>query len=367
MGKKRPGRENRFSDQDVLFMHLALKLGEKGLGLTEPNPMVGAVVVKKGKIISTGYHRKYGEAHAERSALEKTEETGTTLYISLEPCSHTGHTPPCTDMIIEKEVGRVVIPMADPNPAVNGSGIRKLRDAGIPVETGLLEKEAGILNRHYLKYISTKIPWVTVNAGVTIDGKLSDDSRNSQWITGDVSRALSHSFRGEFGAILAGSSTVEDDDPMLTIREAGWSGKNFIRVILDTRNRLSGNMKVFNMGKEWPIYVFSRSGTEGQGKKCASHFFIGTGPGGLDLKEVLTILGERGIASLLVEGGGELIGSFMNQRICDEIVLFTADTFLGGKNSVELLAEGVPLSRPVELKEKKIIKMDEGYIIRGMV
>ncbi|MEN8221951.1 MAG: bifunctional diaminohydroxyphosphoribosylaminopyrimidine deaminase/5-amino-6-(5-phosphoribosylamino)uracil reductase RibD [Acidobacteriota bacterium] len=366
----RPDNSNpggRFSDDDILFMHLAFRLSEKGLGFTEPNPLVGAVVVKNGRIVSTGYHGRYGEAHAERTALEKTEEKGTTLYVSLEPCSHTGHTPPCTDIIIEKEVARVVIPFADPNPGVNGAGIKKLAAAGIEVETGLLENEALYLNRHYLKYITGKIPWVTINAGVTIDGKLSDNNRNSQWITGELSRSLSHSFRGEFGAIIAGSATVEDDDPMLTIREQGWAEKKFVRVILDTENRLSDKMKVFNQKKKWPLCVFSGIGYEDRGRKCENHFFINSGPGGLDLKEVLRILGEIGIASVLVEGGGVLIGSFLNSRLCDEVVLFTADKLLGGKNSVEILSEGVPLTDPVKLTGKKIIKLDDGYIIRGMV
>ena len=359
--------KNNFSDDDLLFLHLALRLGGKGLGKTEPNPMVGAVVVKNGKIISSGYHKRYGEAHAERSALEKTAEMDTTLYISLEPCSHTGHTPPCTDIIIEKKVNRVVIPFADPNPGVNGAGIKKLEAAGIKVDTGLLASEARYLNRHYLKYITENIPWVTVNAGVTIDGKLSDKNRNSQWITDELSRSMSHSFRGEFGAIIVGSSTIEDDDPMLTIREEGWPDKKFIRVILDTRNRLSDKMKVFNMGEEWPLYVFSGTEYRKKGKKCENHFFVGTGERGINLKDVLETLGERGIASVLVEGGGALIGSFLNSRLCDEIVLFTADKLLGGESSVDILPEGVLLADPVKLTKKKIFKLDEGYIIRGMV
>jgi len=360
-------KELQYSDDDIRFMHLALKLGEKGLGLTEPNPMVGAVVTKSGKVLSTGYHSRYGEAHAERSALEKTSEEGTTLYVSLEPCSHTGHTPPCTDIIKEKRVSRVVIPFPDPNPGVNGAGVKILEDAGIKVDSGLLENEARYQNRHYLKYITTGIPWVTVNAGVTIDGKLSDNERNSQWITGAVSRSVSHSFRGEFSAIIAGSSTVEDDDPMLTIREAGWEGKKFIRVILDTRNRLSKNKKVFNMGENWPLYIFSGNEHRGSGSIGDTHFFIGSGPGGLDLKELLEILGEKGISSILVEGGGALISSFLSSGSADEIVLFTSAKLLGGKNSVEIFSDGVPLTDPVKMESSKIIKINDGYIIRGLI
>ncbi len=348
-------------------MHLALSLGEKGLGLTEPNPKVGAVVVRDGKILATGFHRKYGEVHAERSALEKTEARNATLYISLEPCSHTGHTPPCTDIIIEKGVSRVVIPFEDPNPEVNGEGIKKLKKAGIKVETGLLREEAENSNRHYLKYITTGIPWVTVNAGVTIDGKLSDNERNSRWITGELLRKVSHSLRGEFSAIIAGKATVQDDDPMLTIREEGWEEKNFIRVILDSKNRLNDEMKVFNMGEKWPLYVFSNKKYKSSGKKCDNHFFIDSDAGGLDLMKVLTILGNNGVASVLVEGGGTLISSFLRSGLCDEIVFFTADKLLGGRNSVEIFSEGVSISEPVILRDRKIIDLNEGYIIRGII
>ncbi|MCK4888889.1 MAG: bifunctional diaminohydroxyphosphoribosylaminopyrimidine deaminase/5-amino-6-(5-phosphoribosylamino)uracil reductase RibD [Candidatus Aminicenantes bacterium] len=359
--------DNKFSNEDVLFMHLALELGERGMGLTEPNPMVGAVVVKDGKVLSTGYHRKFGEVHAERSALEKIKVKGTTLYVSLEPCSHTGHTPPCTDIIIEKGVSRVVIPFADPNTRVNGNGIKMLENEGIKVETGLLKVEAANCNRHYLKYISTGKPWVTINAGVTIDGKLSDKNRNSQWVTGEALRSISHSFRGEFSAIIVGSATVQDDDPMLTIREEGWEGKKFVRVILDSGNRLSTKMNIFNMGEEWPLYIFSGKEYESSGKKCDNHFFINSGHGGLHLNDVLRILGEKGIASILVEGGGALISSFLRSQLCDEVVLFIADKFLGGKKSVEIFSEGAPITDPVRLTNRSIIELDEGYIIRGMI
>ncbi len=359
--------KNKFSNEDILFMYLALELGERGRGLTEPNPMVGAVVVKDGKVLSTGYHRKFGEIHAERSALEKINVKGTTLYVSLEPCSHTGHTPPCTDIIIEKGVSRVVIPFADPNTRVNGNGIKMLEKEGIKVETGLLKGEAESFNRHYLKYISKRRPWVTINAGVTIDGKLSDNNRNSQWVTGEELRSVSHSFRGEFSAIIVGSATVKDDDPMLTIREEGWEGKKFVRVILDTENRLSTKMNIFNTGKEWPLYIFSGKEYRNSGRKCDDHFFVDSGHGGLDLNEVLRILGEKEIASVLVEGGGALISSFLSSGLCDEVVLFTADKFLGGKNSVEFFSEGVPITDPVKLKSRSIMELDGGYIIRGVI
>ena len=292
--------KNTTGSEDRKFMRIALELGLRGMGFTEPNPMVGSVVVKNGKIISSGYHEKYGDVHAERAALKNVDIPDTTLYISLEPCSHHGRTPPCTDIIIEKRVKRVVIPMKDPNKMVNGRGIEILKKRGIEVETGVLEKEARKINRHYLKYVTTGIPYISVNAGVSIDGKLTDKFRKSQWITGELSRKISHSLRGEFSAIMSGAGTILDDDPQLTIREEGWEGKVFYRVILDTENRLEKKMKIFRYDKSSPLIIFSASGTGQKDPSIKNHFFISRSEEGLNLGEVLEKLSEMGISSILI-------------------------------------------------------------------
>ncbi len=358
---------NEFSAGDLKFMDLAIRLGIKGKGFTAPNPNVGAVVVKDEKIISTGYHTKFGEDHAERAALKKTEVTGTTLYISLEPCSHHGQTPPCTDIIIEKKVKRVVIPFPDPNPRVNGKGIKKLRESGITVDIGLLKNEAKYINRHYLKYITTGIPYVTVNAGVTADGKLTDKYKKSQWITCEFSRSVSHSFRGEFSAICAGYGTIINDDPLLTLREPGWDNKKLTRVILDSGNMLKKNLRIFKEENRFPVFLFSAAGTEEKWIKAENHFFVEKGKEGLKLEKVLEKLGEKQISSLLVEGGGSLISSFLTKNLCDEIVLFTSNKILGGKDSVELFSEGRTLKDPVIFRDREILEHDEGYILRGFI
>ncbi|MEN8154292.1 MAG: bifunctional diaminohydroxyphosphoribosylaminopyrimidine deaminase/5-amino-6-(5-phosphoribosylamino)uracil reductase RibD [Acidobacteriota bacterium] len=358
---------SEFSTEDLKFMDLAIRLGLKGKGFTEPNPNVGAIVVKDGEIISTGFHSSYGEDHAERAALKKTDITGATLYVSLEPCSHRGQTPPCTDIIIEKKVKRVVIPFTDPNPNVNGKGVKKLRENNIKVDTGILKEEAAYVNRHYLKYITTGLPWVTINAGVTIDGKLTDKHRKSQWITGELLRSVSHSFRGEFSAICAGYRTITDDDPLLTLRETGWNNKKLVRVILDSDNRLKKDLKIFDKVNRFPVFIFSEKGTESNGKRTDNHFFVDKGKDGLKLEKILEKLGELKISSLLVEGGGSLISSFLKKSLGDEIVLFTSDKILGGKDSVELFSDGRPLKDHIVLKNREILDLDEGYIIRGQI
>jgi pyrimidine deaminase RibD-like protein len=219
------GLSARQEADDRKFMNIALKLSRKGLGYTEPNPLVGAVVVKNGKILASGFHRAFGAPHAEAMALEHLAVPGTTLYLTLEPCAHFGKTPPCVDLIIAKKVRRVVMAMRDPNPLVDGRGIRKLREHGIQTRCGLCREQAERINRHYLKAIRSRMPYVTLHAGVSLDGKLTDDSGRSRWMTSEEGRRYSHSLRGEFSAILAGHGTILADNPRLTLREAGWEGK----------------------------------------------------------------------------------------------------------------------------------------------
>lgn len=354
-----------FSNNDYLYMDLALRLGLKGKGFTEPNPMVGAVVVKDDRILATGYHRVFGGEHAERMALKDVNEPGTTLYVTLEPCSHFGKTAPCTDIIIKKNVARVVIAMVDPHPLVNQKGIRKLKGAGIGVETGLLQDRAEHLNRHYLKYVLRGLPYVTINGGVSMDGKMTDRDRKSRWITGEQLRRLSHSLRGEFSAILAGSRTVSDDNPLLTIREDGWEGKKFFRVILDSRNRLDPGLCIHQDDIDFPLIFFSSDACANKEKKSDLHFFVPSGTGGLDLNAVLSRLGQLEIASVLIEGGGRVIDSFISQSLYDEMILFQSNMLLGGKDSVQLHETGSPVARPRRFSPWEVIQLEEGIIMRG--
>ncbi len=346
-------------------MKIALALSKKGMGFTEPNPLVGAVVVKNGEIIASACHKKYGAKHAERAALEKITGKNTTLYVTLEPCAHFGKTPPCTAIIIAKQVERVVMPMLDPNPLVDGKGSRELEKNGIKTEVGLLADLARKINRHYLKFITREQPYVTIKAGVSLDGKLTDKYRQSQWITDKPMRDLSHSLRGEFSAVLVGLGTVMDDNPQLTVRGKAWSGKSIYRVVLDSQNKLDKGLRVFQEQERFPLVLFSSAGAKNKEKKVAHHFFITGNEYGLDLKIVLKTLGSLGIASLLVEGGGSIIDSFLGQGFYDEIILFTADKLIGGKAAVELFSSGASLTRPVKIARKEIIEFASGRLVRG--
>lgn len=351
---------------DIKFMKAALKLSKKGLGLTEPNPMVGAIVVKNRKILATGYHPRYGKAHAEQMALANVQKTGSTLYVTLEPCLHYGKTPPCTDLIIEKKVKRVVIAMTDPNPIVNGKGIQQLQQNNIQVEAGLLADMARKINRHYITFMTEKRPFVTLKAGISIDAKLTDKNRQSQWITDEHLRAFSHSFRGEFSAIMAGVQTVIDDNPQLTLREAGWGDKRFYRVILDSQNRLDSSLRIFQEQDRFPLILISSTQAPNRSTKVQNHFFVTPLPdGNLDLVEVLKILYQMGIASVMVEGGGRLFDSFLKAQLYDEIVFSVADKLIGGASSVQFFPSGTTVNQALVLKDREIIPLQTGYIVRG--
>jgi diaminohydroxyphosphoribosylaminopyrimidine deaminase/5-amino-6-(5-phosphoribosylamino)uracil reductase len=323
--------------------------------------------VKNNRIVATGYHPRFGAAHAEQFALKNVKEKDTTLYVTLEPCSHHGKTPPCTDCILEKKVKRVVIAMKDPNPLVNGKGIKRLQEPGVKVEVGLLHHIAAKINRHYITYMTQKRPFVTLKAGMSIDGKLTDKYRKSQWVTDETLRQYSHSFRGEFSAIMAGVQTVIDDDPQLTLRESGWAHKRFYRVIPDTRNRLDTSLRIFNEQARFPLILFSSKQARDKTPKTEHHFFVSPHESGrgLNLTEVLETLHSMGIASVMVEGGGTLFDSLLKAGLYDEIVLSIANTLIGGEPSVQLFSSGASVSSPIVLKEKEIIPLETGHIIRG--
>jgi len=351
---------------DKKFMKIALKLSQRGSGFTEPNPMVGAVVVKNGKIISCGYHQGFGLKHAETMALENLTVPGTTLYLSLEPCSHFGKTPPCTDLIIAKKVRRVVLAMVDPNPLVNGSGMRKLRTHGIPTRCGPGSDWAAYINRHYLKFIKTATPYVTLHAGMSLDGKLTDDAGHSRWVTSEEGRRFSHSLRGEFSAILAGHGTILADDPQLNLREPGWEGKTLYRVVLDSANTLPRRLNIFREQEYFPLVIFSSKTAANRKKKVPLHFFVGHNANGLVLAEVLEQLSKLGIASLLVEGGGRVLDSFVRAQLFDEAAFFISDKIVGGRNSVQVFASGVTrLEDALELVDCRWSAYDGGTMMRG--
>ena len=250
---------------------------------------------------------------------------------------------------------------------MDGCGICKLEENGIAVEVGLLSDMARHINRHYLKYITQKIPYVTLKAGVSMDGKLTDKYRKSQWVTSEEMRRFSHSLRGEFSAVMVGVQTVVDDDPQLNIREKAWEDKKLYRIVLDTHNRLDTRLRIFGGDQEqFPLVIFSSKEAQNRNPKVKHHFFVTPCPGGgLHLEEVLKVLYQQEIASVLVEGGGSLFNSFLQQKLYDEIILGKAGTLLGGKDSVQVFPQGTSVSNPIQLNRREIIELNTGYFVRG--
>ncbi len=331
---------------DESYIQLAIEIAKKGMGKVSPNPLVGCVIVKNNKIIGAGFHEEYGKNHAEINAINSSIENieGATLYVNLEPCSHYGKTPPCVEKIIENKIKKVVIGTRDMNPLVSGKGIKALKKAGIEVKVGISEKECIELNKFFFKYITKKIPYVTLKIAQTLDGKIADQNRDSKWITSISSRRIVHTLRSKYDAVLIGSNTVEKDDPNLTVRLV--EGRNPKRIIADTNLSLNLNHKIFsgNTDRNLIILTSEKSATKERKIKRlqnsgAKILFIKENENGLiDLKSALRELGKHKIASLLIEGGSKMFTSIIRENLYDNIFLFLAPKILGtGLSAVDNL------------------------------
>ena len=317
------------------YMKMALKLARRGDGWTSPNPMVGAVIVKDGKVIGKGYHRKFGEAHAEINAINDVSGSveGATFYVTLEPCSHHGKTPPCVDRIIEAKASRVVTGSVDPNPLVSGRGIGILNDHGIETEVGVLEKQCEKLNEKFFKFMRTGIPFVTLKYAQTLDGRIASSAGHSQWISSESSLRFAHRLRGLHDAVLVGIGTVAADDPDLRVRLVG--GRNPMRVIADSTLRIPPGARVLD-NQDVAKTLIATGPLRGRGRLSMLEergietlTIDGDDKGALDLKKLLAELGERQISSILVEGGAGMITSFVREGLFDRIIVITAPKILG--------------------------------------
>ncbi|MGI9952345.1 bifunctional diaminohydroxyphosphoribosylaminopyrimidine deaminase/5-amino-6-(5-phosphoribosylamino)uracil reductase RibD [Moorellaceae bacterium AZ2] len=356
------------------FMRRALELARRGLGRTAPNPAVGAVIVQGGEIVGEGYHQKAGTPHAEVHALREAGERarGSTLYVTLEPCCHYGKTPPCTEAIIAAGIKKVVAAMVDPNPKVAGRGIRRLREAGLEVEVGLLEKEARRLNEAFIKYITTGLPWVTLKMALTLDGKIATRTRASRWITGEASRLKAHELRNTHDAILVGIGTILADDPELTTRLPG--GRDPVRVILDSRLRLPLNARVVNLKSSAPTLVATteeapRERREELARAGVEVVVLPSVEGKVSWPALLENLAQRQITSILVEGGAEVNGSALARGVVDRVVAFIAPKIFGGREAPGAVA-GPGVSRPEEawkLEEVEVEPSGEDILITGLI
>jgi diaminohydroxyphosphoribosylaminopyrimidine deaminase/5-amino-6-(5-phosphoribosylamino)uracil reductase len=346
-----------FGKQDERFMRRALALARRGLGKTSPNPAVGAVLVRKGRIVGEGWHKRAGGPHAEVVALRGVNARGATLYVTLEPCSTWGRTPPCTDAIIAAGVKRVVVAARDPNPKHNGRGLKMLRGAGIRVEAGLLAGEAAQMNEGFNKWITTGMPLVIAKAGMSLDGKIATRTGDAKWITGEAARREGHRLRAWVDAILVGANTVIRDDPELTVRH-GVRGKQPWRVVVDARGRVSRKAKVFTDAHRGRTLVLTTSLATAVWRRYLLRMGINAivlphKSGRVDLRAALKALGKRDITSVLVEGGGELHGSLFDARLVDRVALFYAPIVIGGRGAVAAVAgEGVArVGKAVRLRD----------------
>ena len=367
-----------FMQEKEEYMRRALELARKGEGHTSPNPMVGCVVVKDGRIISEGYHEKYGEFHAERNALTRcTEDTaGADLYVTLEPCCHQGKTPPCTDIIIEKKIARVFVGSMDSNPLVAGKGVQILREHGIYVETGILEEECLKLNEVFYHYITTKTPFVVMKYAMTLDGKIACATGDSKWVTGEIARTQVHRMRGRYRGIMVGIGTVLADDPMLNCRVEG--GVDPVRIICDSNLHIPLESQIVKTASEIEtIVACSQESLEAERKqekirklKEAGIQLIGTeGAHGVNLVELMKKLGEQNIDSILLEGGGTLNASALEDGIVNKVYAYIAGKLIGGMDARSPV-EGMGIDRmadAITLKDMEIERLGDDFCIVGYV
>ncbi|SER46414.1 bifunctional diaminohydroxyphosphoribosylaminopyrimidine deaminase/5-amino-6-(5-phosphoribosylamino)uracil reductase RibD [Salipaludibacillus aurantiacus] len=329
------------------YMKLAIDMAKNTKGQTSPNPSVGCVIVKNNQITGVGAHLKAGEAHAERQALEMAKEkaSGATMFVTLEPCSHYGRTPPCADAVIEAGISKVFIASTDPNPQVAGKGIEKLEKAGIEVDTGLMKEEADEINREFFHFISTGKPFVTLKTACSIDGKIATSTGESKWITGEEARKDGYRLRHEHDAILCGVGTVIEDNPSLTARlEDG--GNNPVRIVLDTRLRmpLDSNLITDKLAETWIITTSLAEKEKINELEKHGVYVLQLESSHISIDQLLSVLGDKQITSLLVEGGGKVNDSFLRTGQFQRVVKYMAPLIIGGEKSKSSFSgEGIPL------------------------
>lgn len=348
------------------FMKRAIELAKQGAGWTAPNPLVGAVVVKNGRVIGEGYHRKYGELHAERNALAACTEdpAGATLYVTLEPCCHYGKTPPCTEIIIEKKIAKVVIGSRDPNPKVAGKGARILREHGIEVVEDYMREACDALNPVFFHYITTKTPYVVLKFAMTLDGKIATRTGASKWITGEAARNHVHQLRGRYAGILAGIGTVLADDPMLNCRIDG--AHQPLRIILDSHLRIPMGSRLVRSAKEYPLLIVcnesNRDREEGTSRvqkleeAGAKVWTLPEKNGHPDLNVLMQRLGEEKIDSVLIEGGGTVNEAALKAHIVHHVYAYIAPKIFGGEDA-KTPVEGSGIRLPQECANLRLAKI----------
>lgn len=358
------------SQQHPKMMRLALAQARRGVGKTAPNPAVGCVIVRDGVVVGRGWHKKAGTPHAEVHALRDAGEkaAGSDAYVTLEPCSHYGKTPPCAKALVEARVARVFVGMVDPNPIVAGKGIEMLRAAGIEVQVGILEEQCRELNRPFIKWIQTRLPYVILKSAVTLDGKTATASGDSKWITGDAARREVHRLRGRVDAIMVGVGTVVKDDPLLTCRLPG--GKDPLRVVVDSTLRVPLHAAVLGVSSEAGTVIATCSQDPSRKQAVAAHgaeLLICKENGGcVDLTDLFARLGERGVQSVLLEGGSHVAGAALRAGLVDRCMIYIAPKLVGGAGTGLFAGEGVQLmGDAIRLEAMTIRRVGVDLLVEG--
>jgi diaminohydroxyphosphoribosylaminopyrimidine deaminase / 5-amino-6-(5-phosphoribosylamino)uracil reductase len=347
------------------YIEQCFNIAYKGKGRVSSNPLVGAILVKNGKVIGKGYHRKFGEAHAEVNAIKNAtgNVVGATLYCNLEPCCHTNkQTPPCVPLIIQNKIKRVVISNLDPNPSVNGKGIKQLREAGIEVITQILEEEGKELNKFYFKYASEKLPYITLKIAQSLDGKISEAKNIQTWLTGKESIKFVHKLRSEYDAVLVGANTIKVDNPLLTVREV--RGRNPIRIIIDGKLSIPLSSRILNNNEPEKTWIFTSNNSNQRKLKQIENIGVkvfsvkNSANKKINIKSVLKVLAKNKINSVLVEGGQEIFYQFFNQRLFDELIVLQSPKIFGkglsGINLTDL--------KKLHLREIKLLGEDRKLV-----
>jgi len=361
---------------DIDLMKIALELAKKGRGFTSPNPMVGAVVVKDGKIVGQGYHKALGLAHAEVNAINDAGELakGADIYVTLEPCNHQGRTPPCTQKILQAGIKRVITAMTDPNPDVKGQGNEYLKANNISVISGICKKEAEKLNEIFIKYTKTKLPFVILKCASTLDGRIATCTGDARWVSGEESRKFVHQIRHQVDAIMVGIKTVISDDPSLTTRLEHNKGLDPTRIILDTRLSIPENAKLFSLNSKSETIIvtgcdISKKKENILKEKGARILKTPLKNGLIDLTSLMPQLGNMGITSILIEGGSQVIASALKARIVDKIMFFYAPKILGGDDGIPICKGTGPklMSQSTFIKDLNIQRFGLDFMVEGYI
>lgn len=369
-------RARRLTDQrHERYMRLALALARKAMGCTSPNPMVGAAVVKRGRIIATGYHRRAGLPHAEIEALRQAgaRARGATLYVTLEPCNHTGRTPPCCDAILAAGISEVVVATQDPNPITNGGGLARLRRGGVRVTTGVLAAEAQRLNEPFAKVMRRGLPFAVAKIGQSLDGKIATARGESRWISSSRSRRLGHAWRSRVDALLVGATTVLVDDPLLTARGVGHRRDRPIKVIVDSHLRTPTSARCLSVRSPAPTLIATTLSASRRRRTLARRGAeIMTFPpwhGRVPLRALFRVLARRGIHSVLIEGGGETLASALAERLVDHAVFFIAPLLIGGRTAPGSVGgTGIrKLAEAIRLEDVTVSRAGIDWCVEGRV